>query len=131
MSTPFSFEFTVGKRYLVFLRPGFEELSLPIIHAFSIEEGGEVLVDPSGRRLMEISQSGRMELASEAGYAPLNYGPRQATGVVPAPANATAPAEVPAPRPGNDRVRINASPPPMRARAATGVTLEDVEQILR
>jgi hypothetical protein len=125
MSTPFSFEFTVGKRYLVFLRPGFEELTLPIIHAFSIEENGDVLVDPSGRRLMGISQAGQMVLASEADYGGLNYGPKEPIGVAPAPADA------PAPSPGNDGVRINAPIPPTTTRAVAGVNLEDVEQILR
>ena len=126
MSTPFSFEFTVGDRYLVFLRPGFEELALPIIHAFSVEEGGDVLVDPSGRRLMGVSQAGQMVLASEAEYGVLNYGPEQAIGVAPAPADA------PPPSPGSGEVRINPAPtPPATVEAAAGVTLEDVEQILR
>ncbi|MGH6902800.1 MAG: hypothetical protein ACREIR_08675 [Geminicoccaceae bacterium] len=126
MSTPFSFEFTVGERYLVFLRPGFEELALPIIHAFSIEEGGDVLVDPSGRRLVGLSQVGQMVLASEADYAALNYGPDRAIGAPPAPAAA------PAPSPGSGEVRINpAATPSATLESARGVTLEDVEQVLR
>jgi hypothetical protein len=126
MSTAFSFEFTVGKRYLLFLRPGFEELVLPIIHAFSIEEGGDVLVDPSGRRLMALSQAGQMVLASEADYGALNYGPERAILVAPAPAAA------PSPSPGSGEVRINPAPAPRATlEIAGGVTLEDVEQILR
>ena len=126
MSTPFSFEFAVGQRYLVFLRPGFEELALPIIEAFSILEGGEVVAGPSGHRLLGVSPSGEMIVASEAAYDTLDYGPEGA--ISPAPA----PTEAPPPDAGSAEVQINPALAPAESlETAAGVSLEDIGRILR
>lgn len=124
MSTPFSFEFTVGQRYLVFLRPGFAELALPIIEAFSVQENGEVIAAASGRRLMGVGPAGEMILAGEPAYGTLNYATVQAI--------SPTPAEAPPPDAGSDGVEINAAAAPRTGvEAATGVSLEEIGQILR
>ena len=125
MSTPFSFEFTVGERYLVFLRPGFEELELPIIHAFSIKEGGDALVDPSGRQLVGLNRLARWSLRAKPTTA--------RSTMAPSGPSVWRRRRPPRPRRAPAVARFRSIPPQLREQPSRppGVTLEDVEQILR
>lgn len=132
MSTPFSFEFAVGQRYLVFLRNGHEKMTLPIIAAFSIQDSGDVLTAQNGQRLTGFNDQGDMQFSNETAYEAFNYAPRQ---VLDTAGAAAAPKTVPSPSAGQGDVEINTTTSANTAELAEdsegdGVTLEDVVDLI-
>ena len=102
VSTHFSFDFVVGERYLVFLRPDFAKSTLPIIFALSVHEGGDVLANENGQQLVRLNEEGEMGFSAAASYSPLNYRARNEESAKTAPGTT----EMPAPSPGRGAVEI-------------------------
>ncbi len=95
VSTQFSFDFVVGERYLIFLRPDFAKSTLPIIFALSVHEGGDVLANQHGQQLVQLDERGAMSFSTAASHSPLNYGFVQQDAAASVPARLEAPAPVP------------------------------------
>jgi len=74
MSTSESLRLTIGRRYLVFLRPSAETLALPFLRVLQLGGDGKAVADESGRVLLDLQADGTMRLGGLPQYEYLFYG---------------------------------------------------------